>query len=99
MNAKVFVHSYRASGLPIAAGSVILNGPYVTGGAEVDIRRYVGEVRGMAAGPSSGFVFEYDPKSRRLKVLQGSGRGPLEEVPTGTDLTGVIAHFLAWGAF
>lgn len=99
MNAAVVVDSYRAAGVPLAAGRILFSGPYVRGGVEVDLRRFIGEANGMAVGAAGGFVFEYDHEAKRLKVLQSAGRGPLEEVPSGTDLSGVTAHFLAWGAF
>ena len=99
MNAKVVVHSWRTAGVPLAAGRIVFSGPYVRGGVELDLRRFVGEAQGVTVTPAQGFVFEYDPQTKRLKVLQSAGHGPLEEVPTGTDLTGLTAHFLAWGAF
>ena len=83
----------------MVVGRIGFPGPYVRGGYEVDLRRFIGRAEGMAVTPQDGLVFEFDPNEQRLKVLQSSGEGPLKEVPTGTDLSNLTPPFLAWGRF
>lgn len=99
MKAEVLSPSWRTGGVPLVAGRLAFPAPYIRGGYEIDLRRFIGRTEGMAVTPQDGLVFEFDVDRQRLKVLQSAGEGPLAEVPTGTDLSGVSPPFLAWGRF
>jgi hypothetical protein len=49
--------------------------------------------------PTGGYVFEYDPSTKKVKALVQDGAGPLIEVADATNLTALEIPFVAEAYF